>query len=62
MNQVKKDDGIVGGISADGKMGNGKLVMDLRYNLGIKNIRKETTFEYYEVKYKALSFMVGYSF
>lgn len=58
----KKDDGIVLGISADWKMGKGKLVMDLRYNLGIKNIRKETTFEGYEVKHKALSFMVGYSF
>ncbi len=55
------DYGWVAGISAEWQMGRGKLVLDIRYNLGLKSINQSTLVDY-SVKIRSIALMVGYSF
>jgi hypothetical protein len=58
---AKMDYGWVAGISAEWQMGWGNLVLDIRYNLGLKSIN-QITLANYSVKIRSIALMVGYSF
>ncbi len=55
------DYGWVAGISVEYQIRKGKLVLDIRYNLGLKSLNKITLVDY-SVKIRSLALMVGYSF
>lgn len=55
------DYGWVAGISAEWQIGKGKLVSDIRYNLGLKSIKQIILVDY-SVKIRSIALMVGYSF
>jgi hypothetical protein len=55
------DYGIVLGGSVDIKMNNCKLILDVRYNIGLINIG-EKEYEEYNTKNRSFSFMVGIAF
>ena len=55
------DYGIVLGCSVDIKMNNWKLILDVRYNIGLSNIG-DKEYEDYNAKNRSFSFMVGVAF
>lgn len=55
------DFGLVLGGAVEWKMGTGKLILDIRYSIGLQSI-KENVIEIYTVKNRALTVMLGYGF
>jgi hypothetical protein len=59
---TQEDHGILAGISIDWKTGIGKIVLDFRFSLGMKTLRKDGEEDEFKVKNKSMAFMIGYSF
>jgi len=58
---VGGDSGLIAGTSIDFRIGNRKLILDLRYSTSLKNIKK-SVFTNYKVKNNVFYFIIGYTF